>query len=331
MPTTQVIVSQPWHGKFDRSYVCPLADYVLGVARNELREDESSRDQALQQLRDWLKKNPDVRNVRTDHNFLLRFLRCKKFSVPMAQQTILKYLNLRQTFRHFCYSLDFLDPSINEIIRNGYIFVSPVRDRLGRRVTITIAGNFNAYKFTSADMAKAHLITYETLLEDEETQVMGFTHIGDLKGASTAHITLWSPSDFATLMKWGEQSLPMRHKEIHCLNVPPALRYVYDFARSRFSPKMRDRFMIHDSLKQLHEKVDPRVLPKEYGGTVPMAEMIELWKIELSSKRDRLLSLDKMELLDNKGIITSKNKHNDNSLAVSVTSIAGSFRKLEVD
>lgn len=41
-----------------------------------------------------------------------------------------------------------------------------------------------------------------------------------------------------------QQSYPMRHKEVHFLHIPPALKYVYDFARSRFSPKMRERCMV---------------------------------------------------------------------------------------
>lgn len=55
-------------------------------------------------------------------------------------------------------------------------------------------------------MAKAHLVTYETLLEDEEAQVMGFTHFADIKGVCAAYLTLWSPSEFSTLIKWGEVS-----------------------------------------------------------------------------------------------------------------------------
>lgn len=53
-------------------------------------------------------------------------------------------------------------------------------------------------------MAKAHVLTYEALLEDEVNQVYGFTHVSDLAGVSAAHVTLWSPSEFATAVKWGE-------------------------------------------------------------------------------------------------------------------------------
>lgn len=41
-----------------------------------------------------------------------------------------------------------------------------------------------------------------------------------------------------------QQSYPMRHKEVHFVHIPPALKYVYDFVRSRFSPKMRERCMV---------------------------------------------------------------------------------------
>lgn len=31
---------------------------------------------------------------------------------------------------------------------------------------------------------------------------------------------------------------------------------------------------MHDSLADCHKVLDPKVLPKEYGGTIPMADMI---------------------------------------------------------
>lgn len=33
-------------------------------------------------------------------------------------------------------------------------------------------------------------------------------------------------------------------------------------------------FQIHDSMESLKKRVDPKVLPKELGGSMPMAEMI---------------------------------------------------------
>lgn len=93
-------------------------------------------------------------------------------------------------------------------------------------------------------MIKAHLIAYETLMEDPENQVVGFVHVGDTSGMSAAHVTAWNPSEFGRIVKWGEQSIPMRHKEIHLVNVPNTVKYVIDFAMGRVSNKIKERFVV---------------------------------------------------------------------------------------
>lgn len=188
---------------------------------------------------------------------------------------------------------------------------------------------FNPHYHCSADMTRAHFITYETLMEDPENQIVGFMHIGDMAGLTSAHITCWNVTDFARILKWGEQSIPMRHKEIHMVNVPTPVKYVLDFAKTRVSKKINDRFNVHVTIDDMLKKVDKNCLPLELGGTMPMAEMIELWKVELNAKRDLLLRLDDMEMLSDRGIITNRDKNNNHQSEIN--SIAGSFRKLEVD
>lgn len=117
----------------------PILKQLQKIAKKELREDVYTRNEALKHMREWLKQNPDIENVRLDDSFLLRFLRTKKFSVPMAQQTLLKYLNFRKVLTNFCTELDFLSPNINYLINRGFMFPSPVRDKLGRRVLISQA------------------------------------------------------------------------------------------------------------------------------------------------------------------------------------------------
>ncbi|KAJ9577123.1 hypothetical protein L9F63_006295 [Diploptera punctata] len=325
-------MSYQWNnGSTEKLDTLSFKDEVARVANLELREDKTTREQALQQFREWIEKNSDICNCWTDDNFLLRFLRVKKFSLPMAQQVLLKYINLRQTFSHLLYNLDYLDPNINELLSNGYIYVSPFRDSNGRRVILYNIDKFDPHKYKSVDMAKVHMITYEVLMDDEDSQVMGFTHVGNILQGSPAHATIWSPTEFTTVVRWGEQSLPMRHKEVHLINVPAPLRYMYDIISSILTEKMRSRFKIHESVESLNKGVNPKVLPKELGGTMPMAEMIELWKKELAAKRDRILKLDEMKLLSTKSIITRRNNNHIDSSSALVNSIEGSFRKLEVD
>lgn len=65
-------------------------------------------------------------------------------------------------------------------------------------------GFFNAAKYNCWDMCRAHILVYESLLDDSVDQMCGFTHVGDGCGVTGAHITSWNPSDFARLLKWGE-------------------------------------------------------------------------------------------------------------------------------
>lgn len=53
-------------------------------------------------------------------------------------------------------------------------------------------------------MARAHIITYETLLDDEANQILGITHVGDAINCGAAYVTLWSINEFITLIRWGE-------------------------------------------------------------------------------------------------------------------------------
>lgn len=346
MTTTRVIMNFPWGNKDKDSKECEkqkcdpvqsdtgVSEAVMKVARKELREDKAIREQSLEQMREWLRQNQDIENIRTDDIFLLKFLRTKKFSVMMAQQMLLKYMNLRKIHMHLMCDLDFLSPNLNKLINSGYMFASPVRDRHGRRIIIGIAKNFNPSEHTSSDMSRVNFITYETLQEDPQNQILGYTHIGDFKGITTAHVACWNPTEFLRMMKWGEQSVPMRHKEVHLVNVPSAVKYVIEASKSITSKKMRDRLQVHVTVQDLCKKIDPACLPKEMGGNIPMVDMIESWKQELAAKRNSLMALDKMRILCDRGIIsrngTDRNNNNSGSTP-GLETMTGNFRKLEVD
>ncbi|XP_026676733.1 alpha-tocopherol transfer protein-like [Diaphorina citri] len=282
----------------DHPYIYSIPMAVQDLARVELREDLHTLNESLAQFREWIRKSRDVRNVQTDSNFLLRFLRAKKFSLPIAQQT----------------------SELTSV--PGWFDSIPGRESGGSgKVPMQASSCLNK----GQDHFKTHMVTYETLLWDEETQIRGLTYFGDIKGVSTSHITLWSPTEFARVIKWGEQSIPARHKDVHFINVPTPIRYVYDFFLSRLSPKMRDRITIHSDVSEVQKSIGLECLPKEYG---------ESWKAEMLSRRDQVLALDKMEILNPDAIIGRRNNGtNTNNVLNSVgdTIITGSFRKLEVD
>ncbi|XP_045458208.1 alpha-tocopherol transfer protein-like [Melitaea cinxia] len=322
-------------------YRCPLSPETQAIAEEQLRETENSRSQALEALRSWMEKNPKFSAVRMDANFLLRFLRTKKFSVPMAQEAIERYILLRQSWGIAFNQLDHTLPVMNELIDLGYIFVSPFKDKLGRRVVVYRPGVFDPYKYTNQDMCRVMGICYETLMEDEETQVRGLVHYADGSGVSFPHMTLFTPREAVRIVKNGERTIPLRHKEIYGVNVHPTIKFALDFGMALISEKIRKRVRLYTAVEEV--EIDKKLLPQEYGGVMPMKEMIDLWKKEMASKRDILLLNDKMAVrlemyseAAREGAISALRSGastcaSADSVGDAMRGLTGNFRKLEVD
>lgn len=161
----------------------------------------------------------------------------------------------------------------------------------------------------------------------------------------------------------------MRHKEIHAMRVHPSVKFGADWGLSMLTEKLKQRIKFYTSIEAV-KSVDKSLLPKEYGGKVPMAKMIgklkqdkdnianyltfkiirtnfsqtELWKEELKKLQPTLLHNDKMRvklemytIKQREGAISAlKQKHcsaggENASDATAMSGLQGSFRKLEVD
>ncbi|CAG7785419.1 unnamed protein product [Allacma fusca] len=277
-------------------YVCTLDPAVLAVAKKELREDEKTRDQALEQMRQWIRKTAFIKDCRLDANFLLRFLRNKKFSVPMAQETLLKYIAMRQQHTTWFQYSGVNDSAVMDFINRGIILVLPKRDQEGRRVILTSAGSIDPQLHTVESLIKAIMVVFEFLLEDEVNQIRGFSHLMDQSGVTASHLVLWNPSELSRLIGACEKSVPMRHKRVDVVSLPSWVNYILDFAKSLMSEKLRSRIWLHEDRAALLKKVDGKILPKEYGGEVPLSEMISLFKQEIVPCLPRIIALNKLQL-----------------------------------
>ena len=207
----------------------------------------------------------------------------------------------------------------------GYIFVLPERDQHGRRVIFSQAAAFDSSKYSVSDLMRAHVMTFETLLSDEENQVRGFTYVFDEKDVSWSHISIWTPSEVSKAFSCCERALPMRHKDIHFLHLPWTMNLIFQFAKSLLSEKIRNRFKTHSNLDHLQRSVDTSILPAEYGGSVSIKECIKSWRKELEEKRASLLDLDLLKVDHSQsgvspgleslkeGVVRKKSRHDSDS------------------
>jgi len=316
------------------NYICTLPKDVQEIAQNELNETNKKRKKALADIRKWIKNQSHIRRTRLDSNFILRFLRMQKFDSQESCTILDKYLTMRGQYPAWFQNLDCRDPAISDLVSAGYIFVLPERDQHGRRVIFSQAAAFDSSKYTVSDLMRAHVMTFETLLNDEENQVRGFTYIFDEKDVSWSHLSIWTPSEVSKAFSCCERALPMRHKDIHFLHLPWTMHLIFQFAKSLLSEKIRNRFKTHSNLEHLQKSVNTSILPLEYGGTKPVKECIQSWKAELEDHRASLLDLDLLKvdhspLNEHSGVVRKKSRHDSDS-GSQVLGMMGSMRKHEL-
>jgi len=294
-------------------YRCTLTPELRKLAAAELNEVEGDvsvgggRDAVLCQLRSWIQRVDYIKDCRIDANFLLRFLRVKKFNLVPAFDMLVSYIVMRQKKPAWFRGLTLADPAVSDLIDRGVVFALPDRDLFGRRVIFTNGGNIDPSRHTSEAVMRAFMLTVEALLEDEENQVRGFAHIFDESDVRLAHLRLWRPSEIKNVLTTCEKSMPMRHRKLDFVALPQILHYLYEIATRVFiSAKLRSRITLHrdrtgllDNLTAPH--MDRKLLPAEYGGVTPIRDMIAAFKAELAAcgggrTLARVAALDRMEV-----------------------------------
>jgi len=316
----------------EENYICELSKDTQEYAKKELNETNKLRKKAIADVRKWIKSQTHFRRARLDCSFILRFLRMQKFDTKESCEILDKYLTMRVQHPSWFQNLDCRDEAISDLVDKGYIFVLPERDQHGRRVIFSQAAAFDSSKYTVSDLMRAHVMTFETLLTDEENQVRGFTYIFDEKDVSWSHISIWTPSEVSKAFSCCERALPMRHKDIHFLHLPWTMNLIFQFAKSLLSDKIRNRFKTHSNLEHLQRSVETSILPSEYGGSVSTKDCIQSWKKELEESRAEVLELDTMQVehgpveREHSGVVRKKSRHDSGS---QVLGMVGSMRKHE--
>uniref|UniRef100_A0A182S8W1 CRAL-TRIO domain-containing protein n=1 Tax=Anopheles maculatus TaxID=74869 RepID=A0A182S8W1_9DIPT len=150
-------------------YKLTLPELYREIAKEELREDDTIRESALAEMRQWIAENPYIFKCRTDAKFLLRFLRFRQFSVPMACEALERYLTVRQLYPSWFKNLDCTESVMKEILDNEP-FTYLGQDGAGRAVFLARYGRFNGDKHSPVQDARSVM---KEILDNEP-----FTYLG---------------------------------------------------------------------------------------------------------------------------------------------------------
>ena len=175
-----------------------LSPELTVLASRELNETPTTRRQCLTELRQRT-------GAEQSDEFLLRFLRCKKFDVPRAVQVYEGYHSYRRD------NAELFDGLVPERVRHvweaGVVGVLPCRDKKGRAVMVSFPGRWDPHHHSLEDILRAMVIQLEYLIESQETQVTGIVLVADFSDFSLYQVRCIRPWFFQLMSSLVQVSL----------------------------------------------------------------------------------------------------------------------------
>jgi len=245
--------------------VVPLSFEWESRAQDELQEKSEWRDRDIQALRDLVLAEETLMCSTTDE-FLIKFLRAKKFDYDKSLRMVQRYCAMRsRSPQNFSKSL----PSLSkETLECQLQNILPYRDHLARRIFIFRAGKWITSLTTPQDIFSTNFMCLELMAREVKTQISGIVAVVDMEGFGWHHITNLSVEYVRNVVALIQNSFPIRFREIHIVNESYLFDIVYALVKPFLSDKIRNRIRFHGSdLESLHKHISPTILPTEYGGS----------------------------------------------------------------
>lgn len=240
-------------------------------AQMELGETPEGRIEAVKELRDLIENMNDPKFVaRTDDEFLIRFIRVRKYNVRRAFKSYKRYFQIRmydpkkymQVGAYLGDYLEELGHQIGTIIRKK-------NPSDGTIILIWRLGTWNPHVSNRdfGDLVTPTIIALDHMFRDDATQVQGMRVIVDFKGLELEFIKYVPLSFMRVLFMALHDGYPARFKGFHIVHNNAFFTHFYSMLVMSVSKKLRQRLRVHGSdMSDLHKYIDRTILPEEYGG-----------------------------------------------------------------
>lgn len=258
-----------------KTKIAPLPPELKKIAEIEFGETDEGLKEALTKLTQLLLGEPDL-NARTDIEFLLRFLRVRKFKVNVALKTIKNYYRNRAVYAS---TFSGMTPSSVKQEAKCLHVVLPERDVCGRLVLLTKIGAWMPDTVSYEEFQQAAVMCLDHMATDPSSQMAGISYVVDFGGYTTGKMFSCNISLMQRGLHYMQDSLPLRTKAIHVVRESYAFDLLFAVLRPFIKKKIRDRIHCHGlSFENLHKQIPAHVLPEEYGGQGPAIDFDAFWK-----------------------------------------------------
>lgn len=250
-----------------------LTDEMKLRLQEELHENNEIRESSLKALRCLLNDEENLYYPDED-NFLVKFLRARKYDVKKAASTMRSFFQVHKKYPDIFQNFDYA--SVAKTVDENILGFLPYRDEEGSVILVMRVGKWNPYVVSMADAMRSLTAALYLAIQSPATQVAGFKVIVDFKGFSLRHVPHVSPAHLLLLAEALQNCFPGRFRAVHIVNEGPLFSYIWAILKNLLSRKLKERFLFHGkNEKKLHQYFPPTALPEEYGGSLGPFDVTE--------------------------------------------------------
>ncbi|KAL1443533.1 hypothetical protein MTO96_030305, partial [Rhipicephalus appendiculatus] len=237
------------------------------IARIELGETAEKKAESLLQLRHMLEGEAALKIPSSD-DFLLMFLRARKYRLEDAFNMVKKYFRMRRDMPEFFDGLVPENVPFRKICHDHeLLLISPEPDQYGRNVGVFRIGAWNPHVCSLVDYTRAVLLlTASWLLEDHPT-ICGAVMIIDVKGLNIHHLTHITPSFLMKIAHLIQDCWPVRMKAVYIINHPTIFEVIFAAIKPFLRSKLLSRvhFIGHEA-PEFWDHIPRDLVPSQFGG-----------------------------------------------------------------
>lgn len=251
----------------------PIEGIVVNEETGRISETPEARVEGLRRLRiameEAVKNGKIERFPRTDDQFLLAFLRARKYKISSSMEVLLNFskfwYNNPELINGLCAA------RVRRVYEMGMMEFLPGKDVNGNSLTVLRMAKIDYSKFTPRELIQMSVYILCKMFDDEDMQVHGVAYLETMENFSmlqsmsmTRHL---KKEDTRVMMTIGLDTFPMRIREIYLIKQPGWFSVFWAMVRPFLKAKLVKRLkVIGTDYEVLYKLVAKKDLPTDFGG-----------------------------------------------------------------
>ncbi|XP_025994094.1 alpha-tocopherol transfer protein-like [Solenopsis invicta] len=301
----------------------------MSVIRKVTLEEEMEKNPQLklsdiQSLKEWCEKQPHLPKI--EDSFLALFLHSNYYQIEPTKKTIENYYTTRTHIPEFFCNRDPLaEKDLRQAFKIMALFPLNGVTKDGYKMVYETLLDADPSHYIFNDAIKYSFMLWDILFLMDGTN-NGYVNIIDASKISFGHVARISPLASKKQLYYIQEAVPMRLKEIHVINSPPAVELIMNIFKPFMKKELINMIHFHSSLENLSKYIPIDALPNEMGGKGGFTqELADAQVKKLEDYREWFL-LDEATGRVNEALRIGKSKS-----ASDLFGVEGNFKKLDID